>query len=121
MPPVVLVVEDDPLLRLTTAEGLQDAGFDVIEAQDADEAIKILETRADIRVIFTDIEMPGSMDGLKLAAMVRDRWPPVEIIVTSGKQMPEAEKLPQRSRFFPKPTDFTTVAKTIREFCTTPG
>ena len=119
-PPVVLVVEDDFLLRSTTAGGLQDAGFDVLEAQDADEAIKILETRADIRVIYTDIEMPGSMDGLKLAAVVRDRWPPVEIIVTSGKQMPDSDQMPQRSRFFPKPADFNAIAKTIREFCAAP-
>jgi len=119
-PPVVLVVEDDPLLRMMTAEGLTDSGFTVIEAEDADEAVRLLETRADIRVVYTDVEMPGSMDGLKLAALVRDRWPPVEIIVTSGKHTPEINQLPQRSLFFPKPTDFMVIAKTIREFCSAP-
>jgi CheY-like chemotaxis protein len=119
--PTVLVVEDDPMLRMLTASELQDAGFDILEAEDADEAIEILETRADIRVVYTDIEMPGSMDGLKLASMVRDRWPPVEIIVTSGKRLPDADQLPQRSRFFPKPTDPSVIAKTIREFCLTTG
>ena len=80
----ILVVEDDILLSLDTSDALKDAGYDVIAAANADEAIKVLETRNDIRTIFTDINMPGSMDGLKLAAAVRDRWPPVHIIVTSG-------------------------------------
>ena len=84
----ILVVEDDFLLSLDTSEALEDAGYDVIAAANADEAIKVLETRNDIRTIFTDINMPGSMDGLKLAAAVRDRWPPVHIIVTSGMTAP---------------------------------
>jgi len=81
----VLVVEDDPLVLLSAVAMIEDAGYDVLEAANADEAIALLEAHPQIRVVFTDIEMPGSMDGLKLAAYVRDGWPPVAIIVTSGR------------------------------------
>ena len=74
--PVVLIVEDDLLIRLHAAQIIEEAEFDVIEASNADEAIAILEARSDITVLFTDIQMPGSMDGLKLAAAVKGRWPP---------------------------------------------
>ena len=75
--PVVLIVEDELLLRISAAEMVADAGFEVVEASDADEAIAILEARPGIHIVFTDIQMPGSMDGLKLARFVRNRWPPV--------------------------------------------
>ena len=75
--PVILIVEDEFLLRLDSAETIEHAGFEVIQAANADEAIAILRTRPDIHVVFTDIQMPGSMDGLKLARFVRDRWPPI--------------------------------------------
>ena len=84
-PTAVLIVEDEPLVRFCAVQTVEEAGFDVIEAANADEAIAILESRQDIRVVFTDIHMPGSMDGLKLAHAVRDRWPPIKIIVTSGR------------------------------------
>ena len=82
--PVVLIVEDDLLIRLDAAQMIEEAEFDVIEASNADEAIAILEARSDITVLFTDIQMPGSMDGLKLAAAVKGRWPPIKIVATSG-------------------------------------
>jgi len=82
--PVVLIVEDESLLRISAAEMIADAGYDVVEAGSADEAIAILEARADIHIVFTDIQMPGSMDGLKLARFVRDRWPPIKLVATSG-------------------------------------
>src|ERR1700710_405093 len=81
---VILVVEDELLIRLNAVEMLDEAGFEVVEAANADEAIAILEGRLDITVVFTDIQMPGSMDGSKLAAAVRDRWPPIKIVATSG-------------------------------------
>ena len=81
---VILIVEDEFLLRLDSAETIENAGFEVIQAANADEAIAILTARPDIHVVFTDIQMPGSMDGLKLARFVRDRWPPIKIIATSG-------------------------------------
>jgi CheY-like chemotaxis protein len=84
---VVLVVEDEPLVRMDMADCLTDEGFEVIEASDADEAIKALEADGRIRLLFTDVDMPGTMDGLKLARFVADRWPPVRIIVTSGHRL----------------------------------
>src|SRR4051812_44659691 len=82
--PVVLIVEDEFLIRMHAAEMISDAGFEVVEACNADQAIAILESRADIRVVFTDIQMTGSMDGLKLAHAFRHRWPPVHGIATSA-------------------------------------
>ena len=82
--PVVLIVEDEFLLRMDAADMVAAAGFEVVEAANADEAIEILEARRDITVVFTDIQMPGSMDGLKLARAVRGRWPPIKIVATSG-------------------------------------
>jgi CheY-like chemotaxis protein len=100
---VVLVVEDEVLVRLDAIEALKGAGYRVIDAASADEAIAILETRRDIRVVVTDIQMPGSMDGLKLAATIRNRWPPIELIVTSGRISVDQHQLPERGRFLPKP------------------
>jgi CheY-like chemotaxis protein len=101
--PVVLVVEDQPLLRLLGVGMVEDAGFEPLEADGSNEAMRILAGRLDIRVVFTDIEMPGGVDGLKLAAMIRDRWPPIAIIITSGKSAPMAKDMPVGSLFFTKP------------------
>ena len=81
---LVLIVEDDYLVRQNAVFLLEEAGFDTLEAACADEAIALLEARQDIRIVFTDINMPGSMDGLALAQAVRRRWPPVELVLTSG-------------------------------------
>jgi two-component system, response regulator PdtaR len=99
----VLVVEDDTILRLQTVLMIERAGYNVVEACNADEAIAILEMREDIRIVVTDIEMPGSMDGIKLARAIRDRWPPVELIVTSGRHRVLTDELPLRVKFMPKP------------------
>src|ERR1017187_8269176 len=96
--PAVLVVEDEPLVRLGAVQAIEDAGFEVIEAANADEAIRILENRSDIRVVFTDIQMPGSIDGLKLVHAVRNRWPPIRIIVTSGHGRVSEQDLPEGGR-----------------------
>jgi CheY-like chemotaxis protein len=98
----VLVVEDEALLLYTIADDLRDAGFEVLEASNADQAIALLDIHRDVRLLFTDIDMPGSMDGLRLSAFVRDRWPPVRIIVTSGKVHPGDDRLPD-GVFLPKP------------------
>jgi CheY-like chemotaxis protein len=100
---LVLVVEDEALIRMHCAEMVRDLGFEVIEAVDADEAVSLLESVPGIKVVFTDIQMPGSMDGLKLAAAVRDRWPPVALLITSGKVRPPADDMPTGARFIPKP------------------
>jgi CheY-like chemotaxis protein len=102
---VVLVVEDNPLIRMCAADLVLAAGFETLEAGDADEAIRILEARPDIRLVFTDVSMPGSMDGIRLAHYIRDRWPPVKLIVASGKTIVEEGHLPAGARFFAKPYD----------------
>jgi CheY-like chemotaxis protein len=113
--PAVLIVEDEPLVRLDAVRAIEDAGFEVIEAANADEAIRILENRGDIRVVFTDMHMPGSIDGLKLAHAVRNRWPPIKIIVTSGRDLVSENDLPEGGRFFAKPYDSTQITNAIRE------
>jgi CheY-like chemotaxis protein len=113
--PVVLIVEDEFLLRLDAANMIGAAGFEVIEAANADEAIEILEARRDITVVFTDIQMPGSMDGLKLARAVRGRWPPIKIIATSGHLDVVETDLPEGGRFLPKPYSPGQVTGVLRE------
>jgi CheY-like chemotaxis protein len=113
--PVVLVVEDELLIRTNAIDMLRDAGFDVIEAVNADEAIMILEGGSTIDVVFTDIQMPGSMDGLKLAAAVRNRWPPIKIVATSGVLKVGEDDLPAGSRFLPKPYSPSQIVVTLRE------
>jgi CheY-like chemotaxis protein len=112
--PVVLVVEDEFLLRMDAVDMIETAGFEVVEAADADAAIEILEARNDIAVIFTDIQMPGSMDGLKLARAVRGRWPPIKIIATSGVHVGETD-LPEGGRFLPKPYSSAQIARMLRQ------
>jgi len=114
-PPSVLVVEDEGLIRMATVDFLTDEGFLVFEAQNADEAIRILESNSDIHLLFTDIDMPGSMDGLKLSAAVRDRWPPVQIVVTSGHRAINANDLPEGSLFFTKPYRHADLVSSFRK------
>ena len=99
----VLVVEDEQLIRMDTASFLEAAGFAVYEADNAADAIRILELDDEIRLIFTDINMPGSMDGLALAHYVRGRWPPVKIIITSGYVKIRGNDLPVGALFIEKP------------------
>lgn len=111
----VLVVEDEPLLRLDISESLTDAGFVVFEACNAVEAINILAEHHEIRLVFTDVDMPGGMDGIRLAAYIRDRWPPLKIIVTSGfRQVCEAD-IPAETRFFSKPYDPHQIARSMQD------
>jgi len=107
---VVLVVEDEALIRLSAFDIVEDAGFAAIGASNADEAIAILEARPDILLVFTDIDMPGSMDGLKLAHYIRDRWPPVKLMVASGKSVVAESELPFGARFFQKPYPHVEIA-----------
>src|ERR1700731_2765143 len=104
-PAVVLVVEDEMLLRMRAVDMVEDAGFTPVEAADADEAVAILESRSDIALLFTDIQMPGSMDGLKLAHAVHKRLPPIKIILVSGQLRLAALDIPADSRFFGKPLE----------------
>jgi two-component sensor histidine kinase/DNA-binding response OmpR family regulator len=101
--PNVLVVEDEMVLRMRAVDIVEDAGFRPVEAVNADEALSILESRSDISLLFTDIQMPGSMDGLKLAHAVHDRWPAIKIILVSGRVTPTDAEKPADSHFFGKP------------------
>ena len=115
-PIFVLVVEDEGLMRLHAMQLVEEAGYEPVEARNADEAIAILEARKDIRIVFTDIDMPGSMDGLKLARAIRRRWPPIELILTSGHFDVEDKDLPERGRFFAKPYNDNDVISAMQEF-----
>lgn len=109
----VLIVEDEPLLLMLAAELVEEAGLNPLTAGDADQAVALLEQSADIRILMTDIDMPGSMDGLKLAAAVRNRWPLIQIVVVSGKQRPGTGELPTHSVFLPKPYDIYKLSETL--------
>lgn len=100
---VVLIVEDEMLIRMGAVDLVLSAGYEALEARDADEAIRILEARQDIDLVFTDVQMPGTMDGIKLASFIRGRWPPVKLLVASGNAILEESSLPSGSRFFSKP------------------
>jgi CheY-like chemotaxis protein len=101
--PTVLIVEDEPFIREFVYDELENSGYGVLAAGNADSALHILETEPNIHMLFTDIDMPGSMDGLRLAAIVRNRWPPVKIVIASGKHRPHRHEMPPDSTFLPKP------------------
>ncbi|MDH6268583.1 CheY-like chemotaxis protein [Rhizobium sp. SG_E_25_P2] len=107
--PVVLVVEDSPMIRMGAVDLVLSAGYEALEAGDTDEAIRILESRNDIDLVFTDVQMPGTMDGVKLSHYIRNRWPPIKLIVASGAAILEESSLPFGSRFFMKPYDDHTI------------
>ena len=113
---VILIVEDEPIQRMQLVDLVAEAGFEAIEATDADIAVDILETRFDIRVVVTDIDMPGSMNGMRLAATVRSRWPPIEIILMTAGLAPDPATLPARSVFFSKPLRSRDVIATLQAF-----
>ncbi len=104
-PPTILIVEDEAIVRLELVSRFEDLGMVVLAAADADEAIVLLDGHPDIELLLTDIKMPGSMDGIRLAHHVRDRWPPVKIIVLSGLRNTRATQLPVESTLLSKPYD----------------
>ena len=113
--PKVLVVEDEMMLRMRAVDIVEDAGFIPVEAVNADEALAILESRSDIELLFTDIQMPGSMDGLRLAHAVHERWPAIKIILVSGKLTPTDAEKPACSRFFGKPLEVKQMIAEMQE------
>ena len=113
VPALVLIVEDQPLIRLNAMDLVVDAGFQALEAKNADEAIQLLELHPDIRLVFTDIEMPGTMDGLKLVHYIRGRWPKVHLMVASGKVIVQENQLPRGSKFFAKPYGDHTIVEAM--------
>lgn len=111
---VILIVEDNAVIRMGAADLVVHAGYEALEASNAEEAIRLLEARTDIVLVFTDVGMPGTMDGIKLAHHIRNRWPPVKLIVASGRSIMEQSRLPEGSHFFPKPYSDGTVVEQIR-------
>jgi CheY-like chemotaxis protein len=113
--PIVLVVEDEMVLRMRAVDIVEDAGFNPLEAVNGDEALSILESRSDISLLFTDIQMPGNLDGLKLAHAVHKRWPAIKIILVSGQvNLSDADK-PADSRFFGKPLETDQMIAEIQQ------
>lgn len=112
--PVVLVVEDEPLLLMMAVDLVEDAGFEALEARNADEALDILQAHDGIKVLFTDIDMPGSMNGLALAAFVQEKWPLVEILLVSGHVKITKDHLPKRCLFLSKPYDHSRVTEHLQ-------
>ena len=112
--PIILIVENEYVVRMATAEAIRDAGFDVVEATNSDEALAAVEGRQGIRVLFTEIEMQHSRSGAKLAREVSRRWPQIRIIVTSGRFALRELKLPTGSMFFQKPYTFDEIISMLR-------
>ena len=120
-PPVVLLVEDEPLVRMNAAEQLEEAGFHVLEAANADVAMSVLEARSDeVQVLLTDVDMPGSMDGMVLAELVHARWPHVRLLISSGYVRPYPGEIPDDRHFMPKPYCAATIIRHIHELMQMP-
>ena len=107
-------MEDQPIIRFAAVDFLNSAGFEVLEARDADDAIRILDAHVDVSLVFTDVEMPGSMDGIRLTHYIRGRWPKVYFIVASGRRIVEEHQLPHGSKFFPKPYDESSIVSEMK-------
>jgi CheY-like chemotaxis protein len=112
--PLVLVVEDEILIRLHAVSLLEGAGFATLQAASAEAAIALLEARKDIGIVVTDIDLPGGMDGLRLAHAIRRRWPPVELLLTSGHVQVREEDMPERGHFLSKPYGGPELVETVR-------
>lgn len=110
---IVLIVEDHPLVQITAAALIENAGMATVVAADADEALEILSGRDDIHAVFTDVTMPGSMDGIELARLVRTRWPEIALVVTSGDELSETVRLPSGVRFLRKPYQYGSVVEEL--------
>ncbi len=109
----ILIVEDEALVRFDLVDFFEDAGWRVFDAQDADAAIAILDRYNEVRVVLTDVQMPGSMDGMKLAHYVRGRFPPTILYIVSGHEAISADDLPERATFLPKPFDHHRLLRQI--------
>jgi CheY-like chemotaxis protein len=119
--PAVLVVDDEPWLRMTLSDAFSDEGYAVNEAANAAEALAILKIRPDIGIVITDIQMPGSMDGLRLARYIRDAYPPIALVVASGAVRPQGDELPADAIFLAKPIDVPKLLARIAELVAARG
>ena len=107
---LVLVVDDECFVRMGAVQLVEQAGHQVIEAANADDAIRILESRTDVEIVLSDVKMPGSMDGLELIRVIRTRWPPIRLILTSGKALAAQSAMPLGSVFLSKPFAYQELA-----------
>ena len=114
-PAIVLVVEDDPILMLALVDFVEEAGCEAVEVSSVDEAIRTLESRMDIRTVFTDLDMRGSTAGMKLALSIRDRWPPIELLLISSQPWDDQD-LPHRGVLLGKPFDRRRIVGQLRRF-----
>lgn len=113
---VIVVAEDEPLVRLVACDILSSAGYQVVEGADADAAMVLLETRPDAAVLFTDVNMPGPFNGFALAHLAHGRWPELGIVVTTGGiDLPRLGSLPQGAGFLPKPYSPSRLLQMIAE------
>jgi len=115
----IMIVEDEPMIRHMGAEILADAGYDVIEAEDAGDALSVLEQRRDVKLLFTDVRMPGAMDGLELAERVHDRWPKIRLLVTSGHTRLSNAEVPDAGEFMPKPYNWRDLQVRVERMLST--
>ncbi|MET0170856.1 response regulator [Rhizobium panacihumi] len=113
--PIALVVDDEPLILMDTADMVTSAGYHVIEARSADEAVELLTKYGSLKLLMTDVQMPGKMDGLALARYVGEHWPGVHVVVASGAVTPAAGDLPEGARFLGKPLNQALVIETLQE------
>ena len=113
--PAVLIVEDEPLIRMDAIDIVEDAGFRTYEAASADDALLVMDRVDDIAILFTDVDMPGSMNGLELAAHVRDTRPSVKILITSGIFNVDQSPLPNGSVVIQKPYAMGHVTRKLQE------
>jgi two-component system, response regulator PdtaR len=115
--PAILVVEDETLIRLWAAGLLEENGFSVLEAENAEAALKVLESRPDVKLLFTDVQMPGSLNGMELAREVHARWPHVLLVITSGRERPTRAEIPDDGRFVAKPYNAEELLGRSRIYC----
>ncbi len=116
--PAILIVEDEPLIRMSAVDLVEDAGFRAIEASNAEEALQKLNMSSDIGILFTDIDMPGAMDGVDLANFVSKTWPAIGIVVVSGYRRATMKQMPSGGLFFSKPYDFSAISDALRDLLT---
>jgi DNA-binding NtrC family response regulator len=111
----ILIVEDEAFIRYDLVDFFEDTGFEVFDAEDADAAIELMAAQPSIRVVLTDVDMPGAMDGVKLAHFIRDRYPPTLLLIASGAVKLRPGEMPAGARFIPKPFDPRAILVTIRQ------
>lgn len=119
--PVILVVEDEPFVRFHAADLLEEEGFAVAEAANAENALRLLENRPDVNLVFTDIQLPGALDGMDLARHIHKRWPHIQVVITSGRKRPGPAEMPDDGRFIAKPYTPQDLLREINNLGLVPG